>query len=43
MLEGNMDRGELEIGQISAMMKDIPTTQEIVTRVMEEFRKARSF
>ncbi len=43
MLEGNLDRGELEIGQISGMMKDVPTTQEIVSRVMEDFVKARNF
>jgi enoyl-[acyl-carrier protein] reductase II len=40
MLEGDMDEGELEIGQISALIKDVPTCEELVRRLVEEYRAA---
>ena len=40
MLEGDMDQGELEIGQVSGMIRDIPTCQELVTRMIAEYDRA---
>ncbi|MDC1174280.1 DUF561 domain-containing protein [Bacteriovoracaceae bacterium] len=40
MLEGDLDNGELEIGQVSAMIKEQLTCQELVTNLMSEYEKA---
>lgn len=40
MLEGDMDEGELEIGQIASMMKDIPTCAQLVQRLEREYQAA---
>lgn len=40
MLEGDLDQGELEIGQIAGLVKDIPTVKELVERLMQETKKA---
>ena len=40
MLDGDMKDGELEIGQVSAMIRDIPSCQELVRRLLEEYRSA---
>ncbi|EQC49353.1 putative enoyl-[acyl-carrier-protein] reductase II [Bacteriovorax sp. BSW11_IV] len=40
MLEGNMDMGELEIGQVSALLKDIPTCEQLVQDLISEYHKA---
>ena len=40
MYEGNMDDGELEIGQASALVKEILPAGEIVTSVWKEFSEA---
>jgi enoyl-[acyl-carrier protein] reductase II len=40
MLLGNLDDGELEIGQISALVHDIPTVQELVQRLIREEKDA---
>jgi len=40
MFEGNLEEGELEIGQVSAMIKDILPVSEIVSQIKEEFEKA---
>jgi enoyl-[acyl-carrier protein] reductase II len=37
MFEGNMDEGELEIGQVSAIINDIPSAAEIVHAVWTGF------
>jgi enoyl-[acyl-carrier protein] reductase II len=37
MLEGDLDQGELEIGQIAALVKDIPTVSELVARLEREY------
>jgi enoyl-[acyl-carrier protein] reductase II len=42
MLDGDLDQGELEIGQVSGMIRDIPTCQELVTRMILEYDRARS-
>lgn len=42
MLEGDMIEGEIEIGQIASLVKDIPTVEELVRRLVEEQRRALS-
>ena len=42
MLEGDLEQGELEIGQISALIKDVPTCKDLVARLIEEFKDASS-
>jgi enoyl-[acyl-carrier protein] reductase II len=37
MLEGDLAEGELEIGQVSALIKDIPTCQDLMLRLKAEF------
>ena len=41
MLEGNLAEGELEVGQVAAMVKDIPTVDQLITRLMAEYHEAR--
>ena len=40
MFEGNLDEGELEIGQGSALLRDILPAAEIVKNVWQEFDEA---
>jgi enoyl-[acyl-carrier protein] reductase II len=40
MLEGDMNEGEIEIGQISALVKDIPTVDALVKRLIQEQRQS---
>lgn len=40
MFEGDLDEGELEIGQVSALLKEILPAAEIVKKVWEEFLQA---
>ncbi|MCG2616525.1 nitronate monooxygenase [Terrimonas sp. NA20] len=40
MFEGNMEEGELEIGQVSALVHDILPAGEIVKKVWQEFSEA---
>ncbi len=42
MFEGNLDDGELEIGQVSALINDVPTAAEIVNRLVEEYNASLS-
>lgn len=37
MLDGDLVEGEFEIGQISALIQDVPSAGEIVQRLMNEF------
>ena len=37
MFEGNMEQGELEIGQISAMLDEIKPAAQVLTEIWEEF------
>jgi enoyl-[acyl-carrier protein] reductase II len=39
MLEGDLDEGELEIGQVAALVRDLPTVRELVARLVEEQRR----
>lgn len=40
MFEGNLDEGELEIGQVSAILKDMPPAAFIVENIKKEFTEA---
>jgi enoyl-[acyl-carrier protein] reductase II len=42
MFEGNLDEGELEIGQVSALINEVRPASEIVKEIMEEFYKAKT-
>jgi enoyl-[acyl-carrier protein] reductase II len=41
MFEGNLQEGELEIGQISAMIQDIKPVSVVMQRLLQEFEIAR--
>lgn len=41
MHEGDLEEGELEIGQVSAMLDDILPAGEIVKKMMQEFEEAK--
>ena len=41
MFEGDLTEGELEIGQVSALINDIPSAAEIVQQVWNEFIAAK--
>lgn len=40
MFDGDLDEGELEIGQISGDIRDIPTVAELVKRLKDEYLQA---
>ncbi|MEO5501378.1 MAG: nitronate monooxygenase, partial [Ginsengibacter sp.] len=40
MLEGDLDEGELEIGQVSALIKDIQPASHIVDEIVKQFESA---
>lgn len=42
MFEGDLEEGELEIGQVSAMIDDIKPAAEIVSDILEQFNEAQS-
>ena len=37
MLEGDLNQGELEIGQVASLVKDLPTVEELVGRIITEY------
>lgn len=39
--EGDTEEGELEVGQIAGMIKDIPSVKEIIDRIVEEYQKLK--
>lgn len=39
MHEGDLDEGELEIGQVAGLIKDIPTVKECVDGLLKEYEK----
>jgi len=41
MFEGDMDEGELEIGQVSALIHDIKPAAQIVAEMIREFEQAK--
>lgn len=42
MFEGDMDEGELEIGQVAALLRDMPAAGDIVRAMMQEFNEVKS-
>lgn len=42
MFEGDLDEGELEIGQVSGLINTIKPVSEIVTEIISEFNKAKN-
>ena len=42
MFEGDLDEGELEIGQISGLIHDIKPAAEIVKEIIQEFHEAKA-
>jgi enoyl-[acyl-carrier protein] reductase II len=42
MFEGKLDEGELEIGQVSALISKIQTAEEIITEIKTEYKEALS-
>ncbi len=42
MFEGDLDAGELEIGQVAALIHDIRPARQLVADMMKEFEKARA-
>jgi enoyl-[acyl-carrier protein] reductase II len=40
MFEGDLEKGELEIGQISALLKNILPASEIISDIVQSYRKA---
>ncbi len=42
MFEGNLEEGELEIGQVSAMIDDVKPAAQIVEEVWDEFMETKS-
>jgi len=43
MLDGDMNEGELEIGQVAGLINDLPTVATLVKRLREEYNAAVSF
>ncbi|WP_339736180.1 nitronate monooxygenase [uncultured Sunxiuqinia sp.] len=41
MFEGDMEEGELEIGQVSAQFEDIPSVAELMNRIVSEYEQVR--
>ena len=39
IFEGDLDEGELEIGQVAYLVRDIPTVQEVFDSLMAEYRE----
>ncbi len=42
MLDGNLSEGELEIGQVSALINDIPTVSTLVESLIHEYKSTLS-
>ena len=40
MLDGDLEEGELEIGQVSGLIDDVPTVAELVARLLAEYDAA---
>ena len=38
MFEGNLQEGELEIGQVSSMINEIKPVKEIIDEIISEFK-----
>ena len=42
MFEGDLESGELEIGQIAAYLNEIKSAKEIIEEIMNEFESQKS-
>jgi len=42
MFEGDLEEGELEIGQVSAMIKEILPVADIMSKIIEEFEREKN-
>ncbi len=42
MFEGDVEEGELEIGQVSAAIKKVSSVQEVVVEILADFEKMTS-
>jgi enoyl-[acyl-carrier protein] reductase II len=42
MFEGDLDNGELEIGQVSSYLNDIKPAAEIIAQLLKEYNDAAS-
>jgi enoyl-[acyl-carrier protein] reductase II len=40
MFEGDLENGELEIGQVSALLDTILPAEEIIAEILSEFKEA---
>lgn len=41
MFEGNLDEGELEVGQVAALISEIKTVKEIMEEIINEYKQAK--
>jgi len=41
MFEGDLNNGELEIGQVSALINHVKPASEIIQEIMDEFMMAK--
>ena len=41
IFEGDLTDGELEIGQIASLIRDLPTAQEVIRRIVDEYNAGR--
>ena len=41
MFEGDLIEGELEIGQVSCILKEIMSVDEIICQIIKDFEKAK--
>lgn len=41
MFEGDLEEGELEIGQVAALFNDVPTVAELMRRLIDEYEQVR--
>ena len=39
MLDGDIDNGELEIGQVSGLINDIPTCENLMTKLISDYQR----
>ena len=42
MLQGDIDQGELEIGQIVSLIKDVPSAEEVMKELISDYQKTLS-
>ena len=42
MFEGDLEEGELEIGQVSAMINTIMPVADIMSKIIEEFEQEKN-